>query len=88
VKKRENPRNYKKKDDVNTPITDVPVFMAFVSVFSAIVKILIKNDNKSNKSLGGIEMKKLISLVVKQIEKHGEYIPFHLSEPVTTNSRK
>jgi hypothetical protein len=33
-------------------------------------------------------MKHLINLVIKQIEKHGEYIPFHLSEPVRTNSRK
>jgi hypothetical protein len=33
-------------------------------------------------------MKYLISLVVKQIEEHSEYIPFHLSEPVRTNSRK
>ena len=46
------------------------------------------NDNMSFKSIGGIVMKKLISLVVEQIEKHGEYIPFHLSEPVKTNSRK
>lgn len=46
------------------------------------------NDNMNIKSLGGIVMKKLISLVVEQIEKHGEYIPFHLSEPVRTNSQK
>jgi hypothetical protein len=46
------------------------------------------NDNKSIKLLGGIVMKKLINLVVKQIEKNGEYIPFHLAEPVRTNSHK
>jgi hypothetical protein len=33
-------------------------------------------------------MKKFLKLVVEQIEKHGEYIPFNLSEPVPTNSRK
>jgi len=42
----------------------------------------------SIKSIGGIVMKKLINLVIEQIEKHGEYIPFHLSEPVIANSRK
>lgn len=88
LKKRENGRNNKKKDDVFTSINNVPVFMVIVSVFSEIVYILLMNDNKSIKSLGGIVMKKLINLVIKQIENQGEYIPFHLSEPIRTNSRK
>lgn len=81
MKKRGNPRNDKKKVDISTLITNVPVF-------SEIVNILIMDDNKSIKSLRGIVMKYLISLVVKQIEEHSEYIPFHLSEPVRTNSSK
>jgi nitrogen fixation-related uncharacterized protein len=69
-------------------INIVLVFIAFVSVFSNIVKNPQFHDNKSIKSLGVKHMKKILLSLIEKFEKNTEYLPFDTHEPIVTNSRK
>ncbi|MDQ1004713.1 hypothetical protein QFZ28_005253 [Neobacillus niacini] len=66
----------------------VLVFIAFVSVFSNIVKNPQILDNKSIKSLGVKHMKKILLTLIEKFEKNADYLPFDTHEPIVTNSRK
>jgi hypothetical protein len=69
-------------------INIVLVFIAFVSVFSNIVKNPQIIDNKTIKSLGVNYMKKILLTLIEKFEKNADYLPFDTHEPIVTNSRK
>ena len=69
-------------------INIVLVFIAFVSVFTNIVKSPQLFDNKSIKSLGVKHMKKFLLALIEKFEKNTDYLPFDTHEPIVTNSRK
>jgi hypothetical protein len=69
-------------------INIVLVFIAFVSVFSDIVKNPQILDNKGIISVGVEHMKKLLLTLIEKFEKNTDYLPFDTHEPIVTNSQK